>query len=250
MMTMPAMMLVLVTLLLGSYLSAVGTSSLMLMYVCTLLCAHLTAQQPRLASHCPHRCMWPHSTETRQQQARAACEQTSTPRQVQERDMRGGTSDTAQSSRGSHHHAGDDRKEDAVRELRHAVAVEDEVAEQATERLGEARYEGPHEALPARAGRVVHGHGDAHALGDVVQRDGDGDGDAVEGVGEGGDERGETLRKVVDADGERGHDAHLLQAEAVVVVGEHHVDGVRGVGGELRRAVGEVHLSVLHAQSD
>mmetsp|Transcript_35415 Transcript_35415/g.100277 ORF Transcript_35415/g.100277 Transcript_35415/m.100277 type:complete len:360 (-) Transcript_35415:489-1568(-) len=144
-----------------------------------------------------------------------------------------------------HHHATNHPKEDCVGQGGDAIP-QDEVADKAADGLSDAREQGPKEALPLAAGGVVHRHGHAHALGDVVKGDGDGEGDASARLREGGHKGSKALREVVDADGDASHYAHLL--EAIVVLGAVNDklnvrrDAELGLGGV---AVGDPVTSIL-----
>ena len=80
------------------------------------------------------------------------------------------------------HHPRDSGKDVAIRQLTHAVPVQDGIAQEAANRLAEAAQKSPEESLLPRARGIVDRHGHANALRDVVQRHGNGDGNARAGV--------------------------------------------------------------------
>ena len=114
------------------------------------------------------------------------------------------------------HHREDDAKDQVCEDgLQHGKARD------AADRLRQPGEERPKEGLGRAAGRIVEGHRDAHALGDVVHRDCHAEARADPGVIDRRQEGCESLWEVVYPDGERGHDAHA--SEALLLLGIGHV---------------------------
>eukprot|EP00449_Zooxanthella_nutricula_P031585 CAMPEP_0198491446 /NCGR_PEP_ID=MMETSP1462-20131121/2787_1 /TAXON_ID=1333877 /ORGANISM="Brandtodinium nutriculum, Strain RCC3387" /LENGTH=194 /DNA_ID=CAMNT_0044220051 /DNA_START=204 /DNA_END=785 /DNA_ORIENTATION=+ len=111
------------------------------------------------------------------------------------------------------HHARDQPEQDAVDALIHVVpaAFDDGPSDKSADWLGKAGKQSPQEASQARVGRIIDWQRHAQALRDVMDTDGNGQGDADRRVRQGADERREALGEVVDRDGDRRVDAHRLE---------------------------------------
>mmetsp|Transcript_51988 Transcript_51988/g.130606 ORF Transcript_51988/g.130606 Transcript_51988/m.130606 type:complete len:308 (+) Transcript_51988:471-1394(+) len=114
------------------------------------------------------------------------------------------------------HDAANETEQNGERTGRHGIC-QHHPRKQTSDGLGNATQHAPPECLALAAGGVVDGHTDGDPLGNVVNSDCHRHADSEDGVSEGGGERGDALREVVQGQGAPTEDAQVLQTKPVCI---------------------------------
>jgi hypothetical protein len=148
-----------------------------------------------------------------------------------------------------YHHACYEAEENSVCHAGHAAAIQKEVANETSNGLRDTRSKSPEKGLPTRACGIVYWHGHTDAFRDVVESNGKRDSESIHRVRQSSNKCGEPFWEVVNANGKGRHETHLLESEAVVIVGEVQIDCVSCFFGHVCWAVCEMDRCILYMHS-